>query len=114
MAKRSFRALLAAAKQRDSLHSAKAIQDFTEDLYRLMEEQNVNKAELARRIGKSRAYVTKVLRGNSNFTVESMVCLARALEGQLCIHIAHGGPAYELVEEERSLAEVANETNVGC
>lgn len=87
MAKKSFRSLLEKAKQRDAYWVGKAIQDFTEDLWRLMEDRDVNKAELARRIDKTPAYVTKVFRGNSNFTIESMVKLAHALEGQLCIHV---------------------------
>lgn len=87
MAKKSFKSLLEKARQRDAYWVAKAIQDFTEDLFRLMEGRDVTKAELARRIGKSPAYVTKVFRGNSNFTIDSMVKLAHALDGQLCIHV---------------------------
>lgn len=87
MVKKTFRSLLEKAKQRDAYWVGKAIQDFTEDLWHLMEDRDVNKAELARRIGKTPAYVTKVFRGNSNFTIESMVKLAHALDGQLCIHV---------------------------
>lgn len=87
MAEKTFKGLIDRAKHRDSYWVGKAISDFTDDLYALMEARHVNKAELARRIGSSPAYVTKVLRGNSNFTVESMVRLVRALEGQLCIHV---------------------------
>lgn len=87
MAKKNFRSLLEKAKQRDTYWVAKAIQDFTEDLFRLMEARGTNKAELARRIGKSPAYITKIFRGNSNFTIDSMVKLAHALDGRLCIHV---------------------------
>ncbi len=87
MAKKSFKYLLENARQRDTYWAGKAIQDFTEDLFRLMDVRGTNKAELARRIGKSPAYVTKVFRGNSNFTIDSMVKLAHALDGQLCIHV---------------------------
>lgn len=87
MAKKSFQSLLEKAKQRDAYWVAKAIQDFTDGLFRLMEDRGVNKAELARRIDKTPAYVTKVFRGNSNFTIESMVKFAHALDGQLCIHV---------------------------
>ncbi len=87
MANGSFKKLLAKAKERDEYWVAKAISDFTDDLHRLMELRDVNKAELARRIESSPAYITKVMRGDTNFTVESMVRLARALDGQLCIHV---------------------------
>jgi transcriptional regulator with XRE-family HTH domain len=45
----------------------------------LMKKEGVKKVELARRLGKSRAYVTKVLQGNANFTLDTLVRLARAL-----------------------------------
>ncbi len=87
MAKRNFQALIEKAKKRDSYWIGKVIQDFTEDLYRLMEQRDISKTELARRIGSSPAYVTKVLRGDTNFTVETMVRLSRAVGGELCVHV---------------------------
>lgn len=88
MAKRGFRTLLSNARQRESFWAAKATQDFTEALFGLMERRGVNKAELARRVESSPAYITKALQGNTNFTIGSMIRLVRALDGQLCIHVA--------------------------
>ena len=65
------------------------ISEFTEDLARLMKEQKVSRAELARRMGTSRAYVTKMMGGNANFTLLTMVKLAMALDGAVHIHIAN-------------------------
>jgi transcriptional regulator with XRE-family HTH domain len=62
--------------------------EFTEDLWRLMEEKQVSRAELARRIGTSRAYITKLLGGDANFTLMTMVKLAMALDGAVHVHIA--------------------------
>ena len=62
--------------------------DFTEDLCRLMTEKGVSRAELARRIGTSRAYITRLLGGSANFTLGTMVKLAMALDGVVHIHIA--------------------------
>jgi transcriptional regulator with XRE-family HTH domain len=62
--------------------------EFTEDLCRLMEEKQVSRAELARRIGTSRAYITKLLGGDANFTLMTMVKLAMALDGAVHVHIA--------------------------
>ncbi len=64
------------------------ITEFVEDLARLMEEQGVTRAELARRMGTSRAYITKVLGGDANFTLLTMVKLAMALDGAVHIHIS--------------------------
>lgn len=87
MAKKTFKSLIEKARQRDSYHAAKVTIDFTEDLVRLMEQRGVSNAELAKKIGSSPAYITKVLRGDTNFTIETMVRLARVLDGQLCVHV---------------------------
>jgi transcriptional regulator with XRE-family HTH domain len=57
--------------------------DFTDSLEALMQRRGINKSELARRIETSPAYITKILRGSTNFTLETMVKLVRALEGEL-------------------------------
>lgn len=57
--------------------------DFTDSLESLMQRRGVNKSDLARRIETSPAYITKILRGSTNFTLETMVKLVRALEGEL-------------------------------
>jgi transcriptional regulator with XRE-family HTH domain len=53
--------------------------DAAEMISHLMEECNVSKAELARRIGKSRSEVTQLLNGTRNMTVYSLADLAFAL-----------------------------------
>lgn len=62
--------------------------DFAVDLERMMERRGMRKADLAERLGTSPAYITKAMRGDVNFTIGSMVRLARAVEGNLHIHIA--------------------------
>src|SRR5258705_9047405 len=62
--------------------------EFTEDLCRLMKEKGLSRADLAKKIGTSRAYVTKLLGGNANFTLATMVKLAFALDGAVHVHIA--------------------------
>jgi DNA-binding XRE family transcriptional regulator len=47
------------------------------------ERQGMTRAELARRLGATPAYVTKILRGSANFTLDTMVRLARALDAEL-------------------------------
>lgn len=65
--------------------------EFTDGLYRLMEEQQVSQAQLAQRLGTSEAYVSKALRGNANFTLKTMIKLARALNAVLHVHVAEEG-----------------------
>jgi plasmid maintenance system antidote protein VapI len=64
------------------------IDEFTEDVCGLMEEQGVSRAELARRLGTSRAYITKLLDGNANFTLETMTKVAMALGTAVHVHLA--------------------------
>jgi len=53
-----------------------------------MEVNRVTRSDLARCLGVSPAYVTKVLRGNVNFTVDSMAGLVRAAGGEVSIKVA--------------------------
>ncbi len=54
---------------------------FTESVLLRMEELNDLKGkDLAERMGTSEAYASKLLKGKGNFTLETLVKLARALE----------------------------------
>ena len=88
MKKKSFKELLDQAKGRDTYWVASLILDFTEGLHKIMESNGVSRSELARRLGVSPAYVTKVLRGNVNFTLDSMVSLIRAAGGEVSLQVA--------------------------
>lgn len=46
---------------------------------RLMAEQGMSKAALARRLGKSRAWVTQLLSGKANMTLRTLAEVAHAL-----------------------------------
>lgn len=88
MSKGAFGKFAKEARRRDSYWVEKAIIDFTCDLEGFMKAQGVSKSELARKIDSSPAYITKVLRGNANFTIESLVKLSRAVGGKLHLHVA--------------------------
>jgi transcriptional regulator with XRE-family HTH domain len=53
-----------------------------------MKSKEVTRSQLAKKLGTSPAYITKVFRGDANFTIESMVRFCRALDGNLHIHVA--------------------------
>jgi transcriptional regulator with XRE-family HTH domain len=63
-----------------------AVTDFTRDLHARMNELGVSQGELARRMGTSRPYVTKLLDGG-NFTLQTMVKLAMALDAVVRIRL---------------------------
>ena len=51
----------------------------TELIFELMEKTGVTKAELARRVGRTRGYLTQVLDGNRNMTLRTLAELTTAL-----------------------------------
>ena len=84
--------------------TAQPLTEFVESLIRLMQFRKVNRAELARRLGTSRAYVTKVLRGDENLTVTAMVKLSMAVQGAVHVHVSDRDRAVlwnELVSNDR-------------
>jgi plasmid maintenance system antidote protein VapI len=86
--KKSFKELFDQAKTRNTYWVGSLILDFTDGLHKIMEESGVSRSELARRLGVSPAYITKVLRGNVNFTLDSMVRLVRAAGGEVSLQVA--------------------------
>jgi plasmid maintenance system antidote protein VapI len=64
------------------------MRDFTDDLLKRMGVLKMNNAMLAEATGVSPAYITKVLRGSENFTLETMSKFAMAVGGKVRIHIA--------------------------
>ncbi len=82
-----FAKFFADRKSRDSFWIEAAKMDFTEELCKRMEELGINRKELAGKLGCSPAAVTKMLRGQQNFTLESMVKLARVLDTELRFHL---------------------------
>jgi transcriptional regulator with XRE-family HTH domain len=59
------------------------ILDFTEKIVIKMQELNINRAELAKRLGVSKAFVTKLLNGNPNLTIKTMMSIADVLNCDL-------------------------------
>jgi len=84
---KSFKTLIETAKQRNSYWFETAKLDFSVELNRMFKRSRMTQAELANKIDSSPAYITKVFRGDTNFTIETMVKLAQAVDGELHIQI---------------------------
>lgn len=78
------------AKNTDSYWVEKAKLEFSAALEKQRKSAGLTYAALAKKIGTSAAYITKVFRGDSNLTIESMVKLARASGGRLNIEVVYG------------------------
>lgn len=61
--------------------------DFAASMERLMNQSSLTKSALAQRLGSSPAHITKVMRGDANLTINTMVKLARAAGGNLHLHV---------------------------
>jgi len=83
-----YRQFIAEAEASPDYWSAAAAYEFVRELERRMEEQGVSRAELARRLGTSKAYITKVMGADANFTLTTMTRLARALGGEVHVRIS--------------------------
>lgn len=91
--------------QHDDFWVESAKLDFAVAMERMMQKSNITKSDLARKIDSSPAYITQVLRGDSNVTIQTMVKLARAVDGDLHLHISprnHGVRWFEKIEGSKS------------
>lgn len=88
MSLEKYAAFLSDIKNDEEYLTESAVLTFTEELSRMMAEKEITRAELARTVGSSAAYITKVLRGDANFTLSTMVKLAHAVDSGLRLHLA--------------------------
>ena len=59
--------------------------DFSVTVSDCISDQKTNKTDFAQKVGVSKQYITKILGGNANFTIESMAKIAFALGKKLKI-----------------------------
>jgi transcriptional regulator with XRE-family HTH domain len=108
----SFKGLFEEARQHDDYWTEGLIIEFTEELSRWMRERKLSRSALAARIGHSPAYVTKVLRGDANFTAATMTKLARAMGAEVRIHLAPIGSRTTWYDQP-NLQETTQEQETG-
>lgn len=84
---KAIKAFLDKARQSDAYWVEHAKLEFAVILEQRRKTAAMSLTDLAKKIGTSAAYISKVFRGDSNLTIESMVKLARATGGELDIRI---------------------------
>lgn len=84
----SFRQLMQQMRDQSEYWSEWLVSDFVSSLELRMSELRLSRRELAERLDVSPAYITKALRGRTNFTVESMAKFARAVDSVVRVHLA--------------------------
>jgi len=85
--KKQLANILNKARQGKAYKREKVVLALTEEMIVLMEQQGVNKSVLAERMETSKPYITKIMSGTANFTLESMIQIADALNSELSVHL---------------------------
>lgn len=89
----ALKAKAEAARQSHAYRAEGASIRFTEDLVALMNSRSLTRTALAEKIGNSPAYVTKILRGDTNFTLDSMARIAQALDCEITVGLRSLAPS---------------------
>jgi transcriptional regulator with XRE-family HTH domain len=93
----TFRELLEEAKADHEYVAHRLSLDFSIHLSRAMKEKGLTRSALAEKLGCKPAYVTKVLRGDENFTLNSMAKLAHAVDLDLKLDVRHPKKSHKTV-----------------
>ncbi|WP_310642861.1 helix-turn-helix transcriptional regulator [Limnohabitans sp.] len=93
---RNLQQFMEAAQHDNAYWIEQAKIDFALALDLQRKRQNMTLGELAQKLGTSPAYITKVFRGDCNFTIETMVKMATATGTQLDIQLKTAPTAHKL------------------
>lgn len=88
---KSFGQLYAKLEPTAAYQAEKLAVSFLAELHAFMQAHGLTNAELARRTGVSPAYITKVFRGPSNLSIETLTKLADAVGCKVHLHLASQG-----------------------
>jgi len=102
--KQSLQSLMQQADNGSMLAVEGAKLDFALGLAKLLERASLSRSDLATRLGVSLPMITKILRGDTNLTIETMVKATRAAQGMLHINLAAEGSQcrwFEVLNSER-------------
>jgi transcriptional regulator with XRE-family HTH domain len=88
---KEIQAALSAARETHEYRAEGASIEFTNAMITRMRETGVSRSELARKINVHPAYISKLLRGLTNFTLDTMVKIANALESDFRCHLQPTG-----------------------
>lgn len=86
-----IQAALKAARETHEYRAEGASIEFTNAMVTRMREAGVSRSELARLIKATPAYISKILRGATNFSLDSMVKIAHALNCEFRCHLQPSG-----------------------
>ncbi|MFZ2541864.1 MAG: helix-turn-helix domain-containing protein [Gallionella sp.] len=85
---KSYRALVRASKETDSFWIEHAKHDFAFGLNQQLKRSGMVNTSLAKKLGVKPPYISKVMRGDENLTIGTMVKLVRAAGGKLHLQVS--------------------------
>jgi transcriptional regulator with XRE-family HTH domain len=83
----------------------------TEDILAAMEAEGINKSQLAKMLGKSRQYISRVLNETANFTIDSLAEIACALNRKIEVRIIDKKQHVFLAENYRPAPKASGYSN---
>ena len=86
-----IQAALKSARETHEYRAEGASIEFTNAMLTRMRQVGVSRSKLAAKIGVNPAYISKILRGDTNFSLETMVKIANALESAFRCHLQPAG-----------------------
>jgi len=85
------------------------VYNVTEDLLVILEDMDITKKELAKRLGKSRSYVTQILSGSRNMTLGSFsdICFALGFKPEIKLPIQEKTEhAIDFLDDEKWVPQI--------
>lgn len=83
---------------------------FAKNIEALRKQKGLKKKELAEKVGVSQAYITKVMQGEANYTLETMAKFAHALEADINLQMSDKN-AMTRVDEQLFFGELKHVRN---
>ncbi|WP_230180683.1 helix-turn-helix transcriptional regulator [Aquabacterium sp. CECT 9606] len=114
MSIKSFNALLAKSRETSSYQAERLCVDFLAELNAAMKSQGISNSELARRAGVSPAYITKVFRGSSNLSTETIAKLSHAIGCKAHLHLAGNGASVRWFDVHERVESAHPGRSRGC
>jgi|SRR3954467_5670372 ribosome-binding protein aMBF1 (putative translation factor) len=107
----SFSDLFDKVQELDEFWTEELVAEFTEELVRCMDAKGISRSQLASLLGARPSYVTKILKGNVNFTFATVTKLSRLLGVRPRLHLAPRGSRtlwYDVMDGDTAPATVGD------
>jgi len=95
-----FSKLLAVAKQKDAYWEARLRHQFASSVLQALAARGMSQKEYAEKADVSAGYVSRVLSGNENLSLRTLVKLARALDLELDLRAYPKAPIFHQIEQD--------------